>query len=219
MMKEERGGASARRLIEELYDAGIRNEDLLRAFISLDREEFVDPGFRGRAFENVALPIDCGQTISQPQTVAVMTEAVMPVAAKKVLEIGTGSGFQSALLARLGARVWSIERHGPLLEVARRRFDRLGLKVGTKVGDGTLGWREYGPFDAILVTAGAPEVPSSLLAQLAVGGTMVVPVGDESSQKLVRVTRESEEVYSEADLGDARFVPLIGRRGWNNARA
>ncbi len=210
---------TSRHLVEELYDAGIRDEDLLRAFVSLDREQFVEPGFQSRAFENVALPIDCGQTISQPQTVAVMTQAIGPVAGKRVLEIGTGSGFQAAILATLGAAVWSVERHQRLLDQARLRFDRLGLKVGTKVGDGTLGWREYAPYDAILVTAGAPAVPSSLVSQLTPDGLMVLPVGSEDTQQLVLVRKKSEEEYTEEVLGSVRFVPLIGRRGWQDERS
>lgn len=215
-MRQTRVKGTARQLVEELYDAGIRDEAVLRAFIALDREQFVESGFQSRAFENVALPIDCGQTISQPQTVAVMTQAIGPVAGKRVLEIGTGSGFQAAILATLGAIVWSIERHQRLLDQARIRLDRLGLNVGTKVGDGTLGWREYAPYDAILVTAGAPEVPRSLISQLVVGGIMVLPVGSEETQQLMLVRKTSVDEFSEEVLGEARFVPLIGRRGWRD---
>ncbi len=210
---------SVRLLIEELYDQGIRDESVLRAFASLDRQEFVSGGFKGRAYENVALPIDCGQTISQPLTVALMTSAIMPVAGKKVLEIGTGSGFQSALLARLGASVWSIERHGPLLKEARRVLERLRLNVATKVGDGTIGWREYAPFDAILVTAGAPSIPDSLVRQLGPGGILVVPVGEAEEQVMTIVTREEDDSVTVEEVGKARFVPLIGRRGWDKSVA
>ena len=210
---------SVKLLIEELYDQGIRDEEVLRAFTSLDRREFVAGGFKGRAYDNVALPIECGQTISQPLTVAIMTSAIMPVAGRKVLEIGTGSGFQSALLAKLGANVWSIERHAPLLNGARSVLEKLRLKVATKVGDGTIGWSEFAPYDAILVTAGAPSVPESLVRQLAPGGRLVVPVGETEEQNMTIVTRQDDDTFTVDEVGKARFVPLIGRRGWDQSVA
>ena len=212
--KEER-----RTLIEVLYDQGITDEQVLRAMAAVPREEYVSEGFQTRAYENEALPIECGQTISQPLTVAMMTVAAAVKPGDRVLEIGTGSGYQAAVLAQMGARVWSIERHLPLLETARRRLERGGYKVATRSGDGTLGWREFAPYNAILVTAGAPEIPMHLVEQLEVGGRLVVPVGPVNRQVLTVITRlEGDKVITE-EIGQVRFVPLIGKRGWSEEDA
>ncbi len=208
--KEERRG-----LIEVLYDQGITDEHVLRAMAAVPREEFVSEGFQTRAYENEALPIECGQTISQPFTVAMMTVAADVSPGDRVLEIGTGSGYQAAVLAEMGARVWSIERHLPLLEVARRRLEARGYKVATRQGDGTLGWREYAPYRAILVTAGAPEIPVHLVDQLEPGGRLIVPVGPASQQMLTVVTRMEDGRILTDEIGPVRFVPLIGKRGWS----
>lgn len=208
--KEER-----RSLIEVLYDQGITDEQVLRAMAAVPREAYVSEGFQTRAYENEALPIECGQTISQPLTVAMMTVAAAVKPGDRVLEIGTGSGYQAAVLAQMGARVWSIERHLPLLETARRRLERGGYKVATRSGDGTLGWREFAPYNAILVTAGAPDIPMHLVEQLEVGGRLVVPVGPVNRQVLTVITRlEGDKVITE-EIGQVRFVPLIGKRGWS----
>jgi len=208
--KEER-----RSLVEVLYDQGITDEWVLRAIAAVPREEYVSEGFQTRAYENEALPIECGQTISQPLTVAMMTVAAAVKPGDRVLEIGTGSGYQAAVLAQLGARVWSVERHGQLLETARRRLERGGYKVATKRGDGTLGWREFAPFNAILVTAGAPEIPMHLVEQLEIGGRLVVPVGPVSRQVLTVITRLEGDAVITEEIGQVRFVPLIGKRGWS----
>lgn len=208
--KEER-----RSLIEVLYDQGITDERILRAMAAVPREEYVSEGFQTRAYENEALPIECGQTISQPFTVAMMTVAAAVEQGDRVLEIGTGSGYQAAVLAQMGARVWSIERHLPLLETARRRLERGGFKVATKRGDGTLGWREFAPYNAILVTAGAPEIPMHLVEQLEVGGRLVVPVGPVNRQVLTVITRLDGDGVITEEIGQVRFVPLIGKRGWS----
>lgn len=203
-------------LISQLYDRGIRNEALLRALVAIPRESFVDAPFRSRAWNDEALPIDCGQTISQPLTVAVMTDLLGDVRGKKILEIGTGSGFQAALLAELGARVWSVERHRSLLDSARRRLENLGYHVAVRVADGTVGWSEFAPYDRIVVTAGAPEVPSALVRQLGPGGRLVIPVGPIDKQRLQSVDLEEDGSTTIKDHGEARFVPLVGRRGWND---
>jgi len=201
-------------LIDQLKEKGIRNPDVLRAIAETPREEFVAPSFRWRAYTDEALPIDCGQTISQPYTVAVMTEALQPFKGMKVLEIGTGSGYQAAVLSSLGVRVWSIERQADLFRIARERFDRAGIPVATKLGDGSVGWSEFAPYDGILVTAGAPTIPDALTRQLAVGGRLVIPVGNRQEQRLNIVTRVSDDEFETDDVGEFRFVPLIGKRGW-----
>lgn len=209
------GSARAnRRLAQELEEKGITNELVLRAVAATPREEFVHASFRGRAYENEALPIDCGQTISQPYTVAFMTQLLDPRPGMKVLEIGTGSGYQAALLHNMGVKVWSVERIADLLQEARARFAALGYDIATHLGDGTLGWSAVAPYDGILVTAGSPKVPGALLRQLAEGGRLIIPVGDRSVQRLEVVTRTGPEEFEVEDMGEFRFVPLIGRRGW-----
>ena len=205
---------SAYRLSEELQDQGIDNPDVLKAVAEIPREWFVPEGFRGRAYENEALPIDCGQTISQPYTVARMTQLLHPYDGMRVLEIGTGSGYQAAVLSAIGCRVWSIERVPELLKTARQRLEAHGFHVATRLGDGTVGWSEFAPYDGIIVTAGAPKIPSPLVAQLAVGGRLVIPVGKKDTQQLFVVTRVSEDDYEVEEYGEFRFVPLIGKRGW-----
>ncbi len=206
-------GASLQ-LATELKEKGITNQLVLNGISLTQRDEFVSSGFRTRAWENEALPIECGQTISQPYTVAWMTQLLEPYEGMKVLEIGTGSGYQAAVLYNMGIRVWSVERIADLLANARKTFDRLGYNIATHLGDGTLGWSTFAPYDGILVTAGAPDVPQSLMRQLTVGGRLVIPVGDKSVQRLQVIQRVSEDEYEVQDRGEFRFVPLIGRRGW-----
>ena len=207
--------SGSRQLADELSEKGITDELVLQGIHLTPRDEFVPRGFQRRAWENEALPIDCGQTISQPYTVAWMTQLLEPYKGMKVLEIGTGSGYQAAVLHNMGIKVWSVERIPELLEDARNTFDRLGYNIPTHLGDGTLGWSAYGPYHGILVTAGAPSVSGSLLRQLAIGGRLVIPVGDKRSQRLQMIERLDEEDYDVRDCGEFRFVPLIGRRGWN----
>jgi protein-L-isoaspartate(D-aspartate) O-methyltransferase len=159
------------------------------------------------------LPIGHGQTISQPYTVAFMTEALGCVEGDKVLEVGTGSGYQAAVLSAMDIRVFSIERNLELLSAARKIFDRLGLRVVTRGGDGTVGWSQHAPYQGILVTAAAPEVPEQLLKQLADGGKLVIPVGDREIQSIVVVTRHGDDFERTASAG-FKFVPLIGKAGW-----
>ena len=198
------------RLIERLRsDGGIRDERVLAALRTLPRHLFIDEALASRAYEDTALPIGKGQTISQPWVVARMTEALiehgMP---KRVLEIGTGSGYQAAVLATLGMEVFTVERIEELLRVARRRFRNMGLNLRTKHDDGRLGWPEHAPFDGIVVTAAGAALDRSLLDQLGEGGTLVAPVGGSSSQSLLRVRKTADGVVQE-DLGKVVFVPLV----------
>jgi protein-L-isoaspartate(D-aspartate) O-methyltransferase len=200
-------------MIDLLRKRGITDESLLRAMIVVDRRQFVQSAFAQRAYEDSALPIGMSQTISQPYTVAYMTEALAVKRGSRILEIGTGSGYQAAVLAEIGARVFTIERHMDLLTQARKRFDRLGYMIVSHCGDGTIGWKEYSPFDGIIVTAGAPTIPQPLLEQLNDKGRLVIPIGDTDTQTLSIVIRDGNEFY-EKKAGDFKFVPLIGKIGW-----
>jgi protein-L-isoaspartate(D-aspartate) O-methyltransferase len=179
----------------------------------IDRSNFVQDLFANRAYDDSALPIGNSQTISQPYTVAFMTQALGVNKGGKYLEIGTGSGYQAAILAELGARVFTIERHMDLLVQARKRFEKYGYQIASKCGDGTIGWREFAPFDGILVTAGAPEVPKPLLDQLREGARLVIPIGDLDVQNLHIILRQGEEFVARVVDG-FKFVPLIGKKGW-----
>ncbi|MGW8266378.1 MAG: protein-L-isoaspartate(D-aspartate) O-methyltransferase, partial [Longimicrobiales bacterium] len=192
----------------QLRARGIRSEAVLRVMGTVPRERFLPPGRSREAYRDQALPIAHGQTISQPYMVAVMTEALDLCGNDRALEIGTGSGYQTAVLSRLTSKVWSIERIPGLLEEARRI---LGVgNVRFRLGDGTLGWPEEAPFDAIVVTAGSPGIPEALKEQLAPeGGRLVIPVGDRALQNLVRVTRKGDHFLEETLLA-CRFVPLVG---------
>ncbi len=205
-----------RRMVEEdLRRRGLRDERVLDAMASLPRHRFVPPAERPHAYADRALPLELGQTISQPYIVGFMTEALRVRPEDRVLEIGTGSGYQTTLLARLCAEVFTIERIADLQTSAREILDELGIdNVRYRVGDGSLGWPERAPFDRILVTAGAPAVPGALKEQLTPdGGAMVIPVGDAELQELVVVIREGQTWHTETLLG-CRFVPLVGDEGW-----
>jgi protein-L-isoaspartate(D-aspartate) O-methyltransferase len=198
------------RLIMELRRNGVGDTRVLSAIERVPRELFVPRTFDDQAYDNTALPIGCGQTISQPTIVGMMTQALNPGDRLKVLEIGTGSGYQTAILSQLFRRVYTIERHRDLLRDAEQRLEALGCSnVTAKVGDGTKGWPEQAPFDRILVTAAATEMPETLMQQLGVGGFMVLPLGPRpENQHVVRVTRTEEGVQTET-LWAVRFVPLI----------
>jgi protein-L-isoaspartate(D-aspartate) O-methyltransferase len=212
-MTQQFGGAR-RRLIETLHDGGIHDLAVLRAFDLTPRHLFVPTGMRHRAYEDCALPIGNGQTISQPSTHARYLELLRLAGTERVLEIGTGSGYQTVLLSHLAAQVFSIERVGALIDRAQEAIRGCGARnVSLLVGDGTLGWRDYAPFDAILVTAGAPAVPAPLGEQLAEGGRMLIPLGDREEQMLTVHTKRGSEL-ERRDIGPARFVPLIGTYGW-----
>lgn len=197
------------RLVERLREAGIGDEGVLNAVRVVPRHLFIDEALALRAYEDTALPIGHGQTISQPWVVARMTEAAMQVAPKKVLEVGTGSGYQGAILAALGLEVYTVERIGELLRQARKRFRQLGMNVRSKHDDGRIGWPEHGPFDAIVVTAAAPALVEALVEQLAVGGRLVAPVGTGTSQALVQLDRAQDGMISQQVLAPVTFVPLL----------
>lgn len=203
------------RLVEALQEKGIRDLAVLRAFDLTPRHLFVPPAVAHRAYEDSALPIGSGQTISQPSTHARYLELLRLTGQERVLEIGTGSGYQTALLSHLAAQVFSIERVATLMERAQIALRGAGAKnVSLLSGDGTLGWREYASYDAILVTAGAPSVPDPLLEQLADGGRMLIPLGDRSAQTLALIVRCGTEL-ERTDIAAARFVPLMGTHGWH----
>lgn len=207
-------GGARRRLIEELQRKGIRDLAVLKAFDEVPRHEFVPTGLRHRAYEDAPLPIGQGQTISQPWVHAKYLAVLALTGRERVLEVGTGSGFQSALLTRLAGSVFSIERIAALAEQAREALKRCGIEhVIQRVGDGTLGWPEYAPFDAILVGAASPDLPQPLLEQLAVGGQLLIPIGDRETQTLMRVRRTADG-FEQAKLDAMRFVPLIGAHGF-----
>ncbi|MBX3133084.1 MAG: protein-L-isoaspartate(D-aspartate) O-methyltransferase [Gemmatimonadaceae bacterium] len=207
-------GGARRRLIEELQRKGIRSLSVLKAFDDVPRHEFVPSGLRHRAYEDAPLPIGHGQTISQPWVHAKYLELLELTGDERVLEIGTGSGFQTALLTRLARHVFTVERLAPLAEAAREALRRCGIDhVIQRVGDGTLGWPEYGPYDAILVGAASPDVPEPLLEQLAPGGQLLIPVGDRDTQQLLRIRRTPEGFVTHR-LDAMRFVPLIGEHGF-----
>ena len=199
---------------EQIVARGIKNPRLLAAMRKLPRHLFVDPGLLPRAYNDSSLPIGAKQTVSQPYMAARMTEALELSGEEKVLEIGTGSGYQTALLAELSFNVFSVEKIRTLAMKARALLDRLQYhNIAIQVGDGSIGWPEHSPFDAIIVTAGAPDLPRPLLDQLAIGGRLVIPVGDDESQVLVRVMRHASK-FEEEQLGDCRFVKLWGKFGW-----
>jgi len=194
---------------------GIRDQNVLEAMRIVPRHFFVTEALRGRAYDDNALPINFNQTISQPFIVARMSELLEIDKKSRVLEIGAGSGYQTAILAQLASQVYAIERIGELAREAHARIRELGIQNATvKAFDGTLGWNAYGPYDGILVAAGGPRVPEPLIAQLKTGGRLVIPIGDnQESQKLVRVIK-TETGHIKEEHGPCQFVPLIGQHGW-----
>jgi protein-L-isoaspartate(D-aspartate) O-methyltransferase len=199
----------------DIKPRGVKDERVLEAMMKVPRHLFIEEIQRMSAYEDHPLPIGEGQTISQPFIVALMTEALQLTGKETVLEIGTGSGYQTAILAELSARVYSVERIPSLTGKARKTLDSLGYKnVLVKLSDGTLGWEEYAPYDRILVTAGAPSVPQPLIEQLAPGGILVIPVGSNTMQELIRVTKNEDGSVSEERMGNCVFVKLVGRHGW-----
>lgn len=201
-------------LVEIIKRKGIKDENVLNAFMNVERHLFVDDIMKRHSYTDVALPIGHGQTISQPYTVAFMTEALNLKPGSKVLEIGTGSGYQAAILEKMGMRVFSIERNHNLYNRALTLFDKLGIRAALRCADGTIGWEEFAPYDGIIVTAGGPTVPIKLKKQLAVGGKMVIPVGNKTSQAMKVLTKTSEEEFDIQDMPQFTFVPLIGKEGW-----
>lgn len=214
LIPEFRG--ARRRLVETLQASGISDLAVLRAFELTPRHRFVPTGVGHRAYEDSALPIGSGQTISQPSVHARYLQALALTGHERVLEIGTGSGYQTALLSHLAAQVFSVERVPELLERARPIIQECAApNVSLLLGDGTLGWRAYAPYEAVLVSAAAPDVPAPLAEQLTDGGRMVLPVGDRGEQMLVLVTRRGD-VFERRDIAPVRFVPLVGSHGWRD---
>jgi len=208
---------SKRQLMVEtqIVARGVTDRRVVNAMLKVPRHLFVDEALWPEAYEDHPLPIGEKQTISQPYIVALMTELLHLTGKEKVLEIGTGSGYQCAILAEVADMVYTIERIPAIAKRARKIFDQLKYtNVIIHIGDGTLGWKEHSPYDGIIVTAAAPHPPAALLEQLAIGGRLVIPIGNESSQDLIIFTREAKDSYTEENYGGCRFVKLIGEQGW-----
>jgi len=203
-----------REMTDVLKERGITQERLLQAMGKVERHLFVSEPFVNRSYDDTALPIAKQQTISQPYTVAFMTQELDPKPGAKILEVGTGSGYQAAILAEMGCKVFTIERHVDLLLQARKMFEKFGYRIGSKAGDGTIGWSEFSPYDGIVVTAAAPNVPDPLLQQLADGGRLVIPIGNLDMQDLHVFTKTGGTFETKVVKG-FKFVPLIGKKGWN----
>jgi protein-L-isoaspartate(D-aspartate) O-methyltransferase len=212
--QEYRG--ARRRLVGLLQDQGVRDLSVLHAIDEVPRHLFIPTGVRHRAYEDSALPIGNGQTISQPSIHARYLELLALTGNERVLEIGTGSGYQTALLSKLASQVFSIERIGPLLERAQEILRQVGASnVSLMIGDGTLGWSHYAPYDAILVGAAAPEIPPAYVEQLAEGGRLLIPLGGREGQTLHLFTRKGETL-EQKDIAPVRFVPLLGKHSWES---
>ncbi len=196
-------------LVEEVHSKGIKDEKVLNAMMNVPRHFFMDTSFVKYAYKDQAFPIGCGQTISQPYTVAFQTQLLEVDRYHKVLEVGTGSGYQTAILVEMGAKVFTIERQRDLFLKAQSFLPSIGYKANFFYGDGYEGQISYGPFDRILITAGATEIPEKLKSQLKIGGIMVIPLGDSSSQVMTRIERKSDDEYSETEHGRFVFVPLL----------
>ncbi len=207
--------ARERMVNNQLASRGIKDKGVLRAMGKIHRHLFIEEALIAEAYNDHPLPIGHKQTISQPYIVALMTEALELTGKEKTLEIGTGSGYQTAILAELSEKVYTIERIRPLMEQARTLLlNELGYtNILFKSYDGTLGWEEHAPFDAVMITAGAPKIPEPLLKQLSDGARMIIPIGDRFSQELIKVTKVKDD-YKEENLGGCRFVDLIGAHGW-----
>lgn len=202
---------------QQIRSRGVHDQKVLDAMLAVPRHLFVEPGLQDQAYSDFPLPIGHKQTISQPFIVGYMTEALQLGGGERVLEIGTGSGYQAAVLSRIVRQVYTVERVADLARTARKALDATGAyNVHIRVNDGTCGWEDQAPFDAIITTAGAPAVPETLKQQLEVGGRMIIPVGSIGQQVLYRITRRSSDQFDEEQLLDCRFVPLIGRHGWQS---
>ena len=203
-------------LAESLYKKGISDKAALKAIMQVERHLFVSPGMQHHAYKDSALYLGQGQTISQPYTVAFMTEKLQVKSGDTVLEIGTGSGYQAAILHEMGVRVYTIERNIKLYQDVCKLFEKLRLHIYPRCGDGTIGWNEFAPYNGIIVTAGGPSVPPSLLQQLAIGGRLVIPIGDMKTQDLHIITKTGENSFTTEIAPDFQFVPLIGKEGWKS---
>ena len=203
-------------LINSLRKKGIKDENVLNAMLQVERHLFVPDVVKMHAYKDIALPIGHGQTISQPYTVAVMTQALSLNPNDKILEIGTGSGYQAAVLNKIGVKVITIERNNEIYNSALKLCDLLQLRIASRCSDGTIGWDEFAPYHGIIVTAGGPSIPKKLIKQLAVDGKLVIPVGDRKNQTLNIITKIDEETFKIKEVPNFAFVPLIGREGWKN---
>ena len=223
MTEDYNKGDSDERLAErewmvqtQLIGRDITDEAVINSMLIVPRHKYVMEDKQEYAYYDTALEIEAGQTISQPYIVALMAQALELKGSDCVLEIGTGSGYSAAILSRMAAHIYTIERHNILAHSAKERFQNHGYEnIEVRVEDGSLGWIEKAPFDAILVTAGGPVIPDPLINQLAVGGRLVIPVGDKGEQKLLRVKKTAKSELIEENLGSVRFVPLIGTKGWS----
>jgi protein-L-isoaspartate(D-aspartate) O-methyltransferase len=215
-MSEDQESLYRREMVEaQLMRRGITDRYTLDSMMKVPRHRFVPSNMQGLSYDDSPLVIGKGQTISQPYIVALMTQAAECNTNSVVLDIGTGSGYAAAVFAQFCHQVYSIERIPELAEEASQRFEALDYQnIQVKVGDGTLGWKEHAPYDAIVVTAGAPVLPEAMLSQLKVGGRLIIPVGDSSMQKLMRYRKQGEDHHSEELLEYVRFVPLVGEEGW-----
>ncbi len=206
-----------KQMISRLAEKGIEDPAVLKAMAMVPRHEFVQPGMEFQAYDEKALPIGFDQTISHPYTVALMTQTLQVTPNKRILEIGTGSGYQAAILCHMGARVFTVERISPLARRAEEKLNQLGFRFLSRIGDGSMGWPSYAPYDGIIVTAGAPVSPASLLGQLKEGGRCVIPIGSEKGQMLTLFIRKGDEMQK-IEIEHLSFVPLIGKGGWNNPK-
>ena len=214
LLEDRRFARPRQKLVDALREKGINDERVLMAINKIARHKLIDSGLHHCAYDDTALPIGMGQTISQPFTVARQMELLEIRKGHKILEIGTGSSYQCMVLCEMGATVYSVERHNELYHQAKKSLQEQGYRAMLKAGDGTLGWSTYAPYDGIIVTAGAPAVPQELIRQLNIGGRLVIPVGDYKNQMMLRITRTSETEYHQEEFENFRFVPLIGEKGW-----
>lgn len=201
-------------LVNSIRKKGIRDERILNAILSVPRHEYVQKVMETHSYKDVALPIGYGQTISQPYTVAIMTEALELKTNDRVLEIGTGSGYQASILNEMGVQVFSIERNEDIYRRVQKFFDEKSIRIHCRCSDGTIGWSEFAPYDGIIVTAGSPLVPENLKKQLKIGGRLVIPVGDRSNQTLNILHKVDKDEFDLREISNFAFVPLIGREGW-----
>ncbi|MCF7888232.1 MAG: protein-L-isoaspartate(D-aspartate) O-methyltransferase [Candidatus Omnitrophica bacterium] len=204
-------------VLNQLISRGIDDPKILRAFREVPREIFVPEAIREYAYQDNPLSIGNGQTISQPYIVALMTQLLEVKVGEKVLEIGTGSGYQAAILLNIGAKVFGVERYPNLADTAKEKINSLGYRIKMRIGDGTLGWSEFAPYHKIVVTAAAPKVPPSLLEQLVIGGKLVIPVGSRFSQELTVVEKNQKKEFSSKAVCGCVFVSLIGKEGWDES--
>ncbi|QHL86407.1 protein-L-isoaspartate(D-aspartate) O-methyltransferase [Nibribacter ruber] len=214
LMDSYRHKGMRKSLVRTVQEKGIKDQRVLQALEQVPRHYFFEKAFLEQAYQDKAFPIGEGQTISQPYTVAYQTELLQVNSKDKVLEIGTGSGYQCSILLQLTPHVYTIEYNEPLYHKAQKQFELMGLKPHAFLGDGSEGLPKHAPFNKILVTAGAPVIPKALITQLTIGGMLVIPVGDADTQKMMRITRLGPEDFTKEEFDNFKFVPLLGKQGW-----